>query len=864
MTAAVALAGCSGQGTVLGGSGDDGEWAPTLGSSDKEQALALESLENETGRSWRAQFNDVGTPSFLVGQTASLARTPAEAPDAAIRFLDEHRSLFKMADATAEMRLMKAETDELGHTHVRLEQHVSGVRVYGGDMGVHFDPSGAIEVIAGRYVPDVVSLNVRPSVAENDAVTLALGKLAAARPALTPGEIGVPTAELLVYAPEGKAHLAYRVDVYVDDGRDPAIMEYFVDAHSRLVLATFNNLETVAGSGVGAHGDTKTFDVTGSGSSYSLQSTAINPNGIVTYTAKQAQTQPGTLITSTTTTSWDTGVYGAGSGVDAYVYQGITYSYYKTIQGRNGIDGNDLKQVSTVHYGNKYDNAFWDGTQMVFGDGDGTNFTAFGGSLDVIGHELTHGVTQYTSNLAYSNQTGALNEANSDIMGTNIEFWGGSGHGGVHAGNWLIGEDITPAGSPYAPALRDMAHPKNGQQPDNMSGYVNTSSDNGGVHTNSGIINNFYYLFANGGTNDTSAKAVSGLGVAKAEKIYFYAASHCYTASTNFSQAASCNVTAADTLYGAGSCESITVKNAAIATGITTGTLGTCGACTPVCSGKVCGTADGCGGTCQAGSGCTPACTPVCSGKVCGTADGCGGTCQAGSGCTPACTPVCSGKACGSGDGCGGTCQAGSGCTPGCTPACSGKVCGSADGCGGTCQAGSGCTPACTPVCSGKVCGSADGCGGTCQAGSGCTPACTPSCSGKTCGSSDGCGGTCTAGSGCSSGSGSEVEPNNSRSSATPLAMGSSLTGQISPSTDVDYFRIQVASGSYIHVNVTGLDADCDLKLYNSQGQLLAVSQNSGTTDEDIAGTVSKTVYYAKVYGWNGATCHYTISLTNN
>lgn len=129
--------------------------------------------------------------------------------------------------------------------------------------------------------------------------------------------------------------------------------------------------------------------------------------------------------------------------------------------------------------------------------------------------------------------------------------------------------------------------------------------------------------------------------------------------------------------------------------------LGKC--CKPACSGKTCGVADGCGGTCKAGSGC---CTPKCQGKKCGVADGCGSTCKAGSGC---CTPTCAGKKCGSGDGCGGTCTAGTGC---CTPQCAGKKCGSGDGCGGSCVAGSGC---CTPSCSGKKCGASDGCSGTCS-----------------------------------------------------------------------------------------------------------------------------------------------------
>ena len=129
--------------------------------------------------------------------------------------------------------------------------------------------------------------------------------------------------------------------------------------------------------------------------------------------------------------------------------------------------------------------------------------------------------------------------------------------------------------------------------------------------------------------------------------------------------------------------------------------LGTC--CAPKCSGKTCGVADGCGGTCKTGSGC---CTPKCQGKKCDVSDGCGGKCKPGSGC---CTPACASKTCGASDGCGATCKAGSGC---CTPSCSGKKCGSSDGCGGTCKSGSGC---CTPNCNGAQCGGSDGCGGTCS-----------------------------------------------------------------------------------------------------------------------------------------------------
>ena len=142
--------------------------------------------------------------------------------------------------------------------------------------------------------------------------------------------------------------------------------------------------------------------------------------------------------------------------------------------------------------------------------------------------------------------------------------------------------------------------------------------------------------------------------------------------------------------------------------------------CIPSCSGAICGTSDGCGGTCNPGSGCVSGCTPSCSGVTCGSPNGCGGTCNPGSGCV-SCTPNCSGVVCGLSNGCGGICNPGSGCVSGCTPQCSGHLCGNGNGCGGVCGSGSGCAIGCNPACSGVFCGEMDPvCGDVCQLGSGC------------------------------------------------------------------------------------------------------------------------------------------------
>lgn len=215
------------------------------------------------------------------------------------------------------------------------------------------------------------------------------------------------------------------------------------------------------------------------------------------YTAANATNLPGTLIRSESQDpSGDVAVD------EAYDGFGATFDLYWDVYGRNSIDNNGMDLVGTVHYGNQYDNAFWDGTQMVFGDGDGTIFNRFTIAIDVIGHELTHGVTGATAALEYHDQPGAMNESISDVFGSLVRQ---RSLGQTAAqGDWLIGAGLWAAGI-NGVALRSMKAPGTayddpliGQdpQPDNMSRYVNTTSDNGGVHTNSGIPNKAFYLIA--------------------------------------------------------------------------------------------------------------------------------------------------------------------------------------------------------------------------------------------------------------------------------------------------------------------------------------------------------------------------------
>ena len=240
---------------------------------------------------------------------------------------------------------------------------------------------------------------------------------------------------------------------------------------------------------------------------------AITPDREV-YTANHQQTQPGTLVRKEGQSPV------ADKDVNnAYDAAGYTWSFYYDIFGRNSIDNQGLKLVQTVHYGDQYDNAFWDGEQMIFGDGDGTIFASFTLDIDVIGHELTHGVVQYECNLDYQDQSGALNESLADVFGIMIKQR--ALNHDVTQSDWLIGENIL-IGEQYAlrsfkaPGTAYVNHPDLGSdpQPSNMSGYTNDPNDNGGVHLNSGITNHAFYL---------AATAIGGFAWEKTGKVWYAA-----------------------------------------------------------------------------------------------------------------------------------------------------------------------------------------------------------------------------------------------------------------------------------------------------------------------------------------------------
>jgi len=287
------------------------------------------------------------------------------------------------------------------------------------------------------------------------------------------------------------------------------------------------------------------------------------------YDAKNGTTLPGTVVRN----EGDDPVADVAVN-EAYDGSGVTYDLYYDIYGRNSIDGNGLKLNSTVHYQKSYDNAFWDGQQMVYGDGDEDMpeaqrlFNRFTIAIDVIGHELTHGVTQNEANLAYWDQSGALNESFSDVFGSLVKQYQLKQN--AKDADWLIGQGLLGV-NVKGVALRSMLAPGTAYddptlgkdpQPGHMKDYVTTIQDNGGVHINSGIPNHAFYVVA---------QEIGGFSWNKAGMIWYKTLVDKLTERSTFQDAADLTYQAAAELFGVGSLEQLAVKTGWSEVGITVG-----------------------------------------------------------------------------------------------------------------------------------------------------------------------------------------------------------------------------------------------------------------------------------------------------
>jgi bacillolysin len=484
-----------------------------------------------------------------------------------------------------QLRLEREDTLMPGRRHARFTQMVNGVPVYGADVARQTDEKGLTVSIFGTVyegidiptTPSIAADRARAIVAEETGVELGPARLP--RLTILPRESGT---SLLVYT----ARVATPEDITL----------YFIDAQSGAIVDRRSDAHRQSGSvglGTGVLGGRKKVSASSQGGTF-VGSDRMRPPVIETYDMRGSLTRTlnflnGFIHLNTSDFASDSdNDWSDGANVDAHVYAGYTYDYFFKRFGRRGLDNANIHIQSLTHPVNRQDalaassgvlgtfyvNAFYAGDGiMVYGEGLPSNLTLGGqqwnfmaGSLDVVAHELTHGVTDYSSQLVYASESGALNEAFSDIMGSAISFFYSQSGTGSGTGNYVIADDVVMPGG-----IRSMENPRALGDPDHYRNRFTGTEDNGGVHINSTIVSHAYYLSVEGGTNRTSGLTVQGIGGAnreQMEKVYYRAFTQLMPANSTFSTARAATIQAAQDLYGANSAAERAVTQSWTAVGV--------------------------------------------------------------------------------------------------------------------------------------------------------------------------------------------------------------------------------------------------------------------------------------------------------
>ncbi|CAM0997418.1 Neutral metalloproteinase [Rhodanobacter sp. Root179] len=443
-------------------------------------------------------------------------------------------------------------TDANGTEHVRLDRTYKGLPVIGGDLVVH-SRNGSYQS-ASLTQGAALNLSVQPVIGADEAAVIAGTEFGSAF-------AGMPERTLSIYARgHGAARLVWRIRMH----NAQADTTYIVDARSGAIVEHWSNLETAAVTGQAKtlYSGTVPLVTNSVIGGYELR----DPNRGRMRTIDGSNSRTSGQIYKDSDNVWgnSTTLDLATAAADAEYGASMTWDFYKTAFGRNGIGDDGKGAYNRVHYGTKYNNAFWSDACfcMTYGDGDGINVGPLV-ALDITGHEMSHGVTARTAGLIYSGESGGLNEANSDILGTMVEFYANNSH---DTPDYMIGESIVPAnvpGSPSQHALRYMWKPSlDGRSPDFYVSNIGSLD----VHYSSGVANHFYYLLAEGTTPKTfsgvvhssptfNGASLPGIGRAKAQKIWYRALTVYFTSSTDYAAARVATIQAAKDLYGTTSAE---------------------------------------------------------------------------------------------------------------------------------------------------------------------------------------------------------------------------------------------------------------------------------------------------------------------
>ncbi|MFE7072263.1 M4 family metallopeptidase [Streptomyces sp. NPDC057620] len=504
--------------------------------------------------------------------TGASAQTPAESSDASLA-----ASAVQLSPAARTSLIQKAEAaapetaDEIGlgadeklvvrdvvknadgTTHTRYERTYAGLPVLGGDLVVHETKAGATQGVTKATKATIKVADTTPSIAKSTAEKQAV---TAAKAEGSTKSAADKAPRKVVWAADGKPVLAYETVVggFQHDGT-PQELHVVTDAESGKKLYEWEAVKT--GIGNSQYSGTVTIGTSLSGSTYQLNDTSRGSHK--TYNLNKGTSGTGTLFTDADDT-WGTGAASntQTAAVDAHYGAQVTWDFYKNVLGRTGIKNNGVAAYSRVHYSTAYVNAFWQDSCFCMTYGDGAGSVKPLTSLDVAGHEMSHGVTANTAGLNYSGESGGLNEATSDIFGTAVEFYAASSS---DVGDYLIGEkiDINGNGTP----LRYMDKPsKDGASKDSWSSSLGSVD----VHYSSGPANHFFYLLSEGSgaktingvsynSTTSNGTTLTGIGRDKAIKIWYKALTEYMTSTTKYAGARTATLSAASALYGSTSTE---------------------------------------------------------------------------------------------------------------------------------------------------------------------------------------------------------------------------------------------------------------------------------------------------------------------
>ena len=521
----------------------------------------------------------------LLAQTASTVVAPTTAN--AIRQWDTDVNRM-VRNGELHVRRERADTLLPGRTLQQLDQYVNGVRIWGASVSRQLSGASAVSVFGVLH--GATDVDVTPTISQDGATRTI--------EAVGDAKIGQAHQPELVLLPENDTfRLVWVGHVFTMAGR----FCIFVDANTGDIVRQDNITETqlpsdaYVGHGKGVFGDDKKISTQLLGGGYVAFDT-IRPPVIETYDMRANTTRTNNflnglvrLVSSDYASTTSSNDWTDGAVVDAHVYSSFTYDYYFKRFGRKGLDNANIPMQNLVHLVRRSDiftatnftywaNAFYAGDGiMVYGEGcdcilGGQRITYFSAGLDVVAHELSHGVTEFTSNLDYVNESGALNEAFSDIMGTSVEFFYQTAGSGRQKADYLIGEDVFTAGAPgTVDGIRSLANPSAFGNPDHYSKRYIGTADNGGVHINSTIASHAFYLAIEGGTNATSGLRVTGVGSAnrlQMERVFYRAFAQLMPSNGTFAMARTVTLQAAQDLYGTTSAAYAAVRDAWTAVGV--------------------------------------------------------------------------------------------------------------------------------------------------------------------------------------------------------------------------------------------------------------------------------------------------------